>query len=130
MGTLSLRQRKSAHKENDRLRSRQVHRKDLPNKIPTLVNGSTSTEVRTKHTRHNLKSNTLTIVDHKIMIFGDSHARGLSSNVNNNLDDSYSVCGFVKPRVNIATQISSMTVDINLLTKNDLTLIVLMWRIG
>ena len=36
------------------------------------------------------------------------------------VDDSYSVCGFVKPGVNIATQISSMTVDINLLTKNDL----------
>jgi hypothetical protein len=30
------------------------------------------------------------------------------------------VCGFVKPGVNIATQISSMTVDINLLMKNDL----------
>ena len=54
------------------------------------------------------------------MIFGDSHAGGLSSNVKNNLDDNYSVCGFVKPGVNIATQISSMTADINLLTKNDL----------
>ena len=117
-GYVSLRQRKSAHKENDRLRSHQVHRKDLPNKIPTLLNGSTSTEVRTKHARHNLKSNTQTIVDHKIMIFGDSHARGLSSNVKNNLNDSYSVCGIVKPGVNIATQISSMTVDVNLLTKN------------
>jgi hypothetical protein len=40
--------------------------------------------------------------------------------VKNNLDDNYSVCGFVKPGVNIATQISSMTVNINLLTKNDL----------
>jgi hypothetical protein len=54
------------------------------------------------------------------MIFGDSHARGLSSNLKNNLDDNYSLCGFVKPGVNIATQISSMIVDINLLTKNDL----------
>ena len=120
MGTLSLRQRKSARKENDRLRSRQVHRKDLSNKIPTLVNGSTSTEVRTKHTRHNLKNNAQTIVDHKIVISGDSHARGLSSNVKNNLDDNYSACGFVKPGVNIATQMSSMTVDINHLMKNDL----------
>jgi hypothetical protein len=40
--------------------------------------------------------------------------------VKNNLDDNYNVCGFVQPGVNIATQISSMTVDINLLTKNDL----------
>jgi hypothetical protein len=54
------------------------------------------------------------------MIFGESHARGLSSNVKNNLDDS--VCGFVRPKVNIGTQISSMTFDINLVTKNDLIL--------
>jgi hypothetical protein len=40
--------------------------------------------------------------------------------VKSNLNDNYSVCSFVKPGVNIATQISSMTVDINLLTKNDL----------
>jgi hypothetical protein len=31
-----------------------------------------------------------------------------------------SVCGFVKPGVNIATQISLMAVGINLLMKNDL----------
>jgi hypothetical protein len=54
------------------------------------------------------------------MILGDSHARGLSSNTKNNPDDNYSVCGFVKPGVNIATQISSMAADINLLMKNDL----------
>ena len=89
---VSLRQGKSAHKENGRLRSCQVHRKDLPNKIPTLVNGSNSTEVSTKHTRHKLKNNTQTIVDRKIMIFGYSHARGMSSNVKNKLDDNYSVC--------------------------------------
>jgi hypothetical protein len=113
---VSLQQRKSAHKENSSLRG-QVHWKDSPNKIPTLVNGSTSTEVSTKHTRHNLKTNTQSTIHHKIMILGDSHARGLSSNVKNNLDDNYSVCGLVKPGVNIATQISSMTADINLLTK-------------
>jgi hypothetical protein len=38
----------------------------------------------------------------------------------NNLDHNYSVCGFVKPGLNIATQISSMAADINLVTKNDL----------
>ena len=38
----------------------------------------------------------------------------------NNLDDNYSVCGFVKPGINIATQTSSKIADINLLTKNDL----------
>jgi hypothetical protein len=116
----SLRQRKPVHKENGSLRSRQVRRKDSAKKISTLVNGSTSTEVSTKNIHHNLKSNTQSIIDHKIRILGDSHVRGLSSNMKSNLDDNYSVCGFVKPGVNIATQISSMTVDINLLTKNDL----------
>jgi len=115
----SLQQRDFAQKEINRLRSRQVYRKDLPKKIPTLINGTTTTRVSTKHTRHNLKKDTQTIVDHKIVILGDSHARGLSSNVKNNLEDNYSVCGFVKPGVNITTQISSMAADINLLTKSD-----------
>jgi len=84
------------------------------------VNGSTTTEVSTKHTRRNRKNKAQTNSEHKIMIIGDSHARGLSGNVKNNLDEKYSVCGFVKPGVNIATQISSMTVDTTLLTKNDL----------
>jgi hypothetical protein len=52
------------------------------------------------------------------MILVDSHARDLSSNVKNKFNDNYSVCGFVKPGINIVTQISSMTVDINLLKKN------------
>jgi len=76
--------------------------------------------VSTKRTRHNLKNNTQTTVDHKIIILGDSHARGLSSNMKNNLYDNCCVCGLVKPGLNIATQISSMAADINLLTKNDL----------
>ena len=84
------------------------------------MNGSTTTEVSTKHTRRNRKNKAQTNSEHKIMIIGDSHARGLSGNVKNNLDEKYSVCGFVKPGVNIATQISSMTVDTTLLTKNDL----------
>jgi hypothetical protein len=79
--------------------------------------------VSTKRTRHNLKNNTQTTVDHKIMILGDSHAQGLSSNMKSNLDDNYSVCGFVKPGLNIATQISSVAADINLVTKNDLIII-------
>ena len=38
----------------------------------------------------------------------------------NNLDGNYSLCGFVKPGINIATQTSSKIADINLLTKNTL----------
>jgi len=116
-GYASLGQRKSISTENNKLRNRQIHRKKSPNTISTLVNGSTTTEVSTKHTHRNCKVNTQTTAEHKIMIFGDSHARGLSSKVKNNLDEKYSVCSFVKPGVNIATQISSMTVDTSLLTK-------------
>jgi hypothetical protein len=97
-------------------RSHQIRKKDPPIKIPTLVNGLT--EVNTKHTRHTLKSNTQPNRDNKIVILGDSHAWGLSSNVKNNLGNNYSVCSIVKPAGNIATQISS-TVNLNLLTKND-----------
>jgi len=85
----SLRQRKSANTENNSLRNRQVHRKKAPNTIPTLVNGSTTTEVSTKHTRRNLKNKAQTNSEHKIMITGDSHARSLSGNVKNNLDEKY-----------------------------------------
>ena len=62
-------------------------------------------------------------VDHKIVILGDSHARGLSSNVRNNLDDNYTVCGLVKPGANTATLISSRIADVNSLTKNDLIIL-------
>ena len=97
-----------------------MHKKVLPNKIQTLVSGSISTTVITKPTCHNLKNDTQITVNLRIIILDDSHAQGLSSNVKNNLDDKYSVCGFVKPGVNIATKISSKIADINLLTKNDL----------
>ena len=115
----SLRQRKLFQKENDNSRRRQVYRKDSAKKIPTLLNGLTSSEVSIKKMCHNLKSNTQLNIEHQIIILGDSHARGLSSNMKNNLDENYSVCGFFRPKVNIATQILSRTTDINLLTKND-----------
>jgi len=96
------RKRNFVQEENDKLRGRQVRNKNLPNKIPTLVNRSTSTTVNTTRTCHNLECNAHTKVDHKIVILGDSHARGLSSNVSNNLDDNYSVCGLVKPGADTA----------------------------
>ena len=71
----------------------------------------------TKPTCHNLKNDTQTTVNHKIIILGDSHARGLSSNVKNNLDDNYNVCGFVKPGINITTQTSSKIGDTKLFNK-------------
>jgi len=101
------RKRNFVQKENDKLRGRQVRNKNLPTKFPTLVNGSTSTRVNTTRTCHNLECNAQTNVDHKIVILGGSHARGLSSNVSNNLDDNYSVCGLVKPGADTATLIPS-----------------------
>jgi len=88
----SLQQWKSFQKENVNSRRRQVCRKDSANKIPTLVYGLTSTEVSIKKMCHNLKSNIQSNIEHQIIILSDSHARGLSSHMKNNLDENYSVC--------------------------------------
>ena len=66
------------HRENDKLRDRQVLKKDLHNKIPTIVNGLSSTRMNNKRTCHNLNNSPQKPVDHNIVILGDSHTRVLS----------------------------------------------------
>jgi hypothetical protein len=83
----SPRQRNFVRRKNDKLRDRQVHKKELYNKIPTIVNGLSSTGINNKRTCHTLKSDAQKPVDHNIIILGDSHTRGLPSNMKNNLDD-------------------------------------------
>ena len=116
----SPRQGNFVHRENDKLRGRQVHKKDLHNKIPTIVNGLSSTRMNNKRTCQNLKNDPHKPVDHNIVILEDSHTRGLSSNMKNNLNDKYSVYGLVKPGATTATLTSTKIADINPLTKNDL----------
>jgi hypothetical protein len=40
-------------------------------------------------------------IKHKIFIIGDSHVRGLSDKVRNDLDDAFSVIGISKPNGDI-----------------------------
>jgi predicted phosphodiesterase len=34
---------------------------------------------------------------HKVLILGDSHARGCASKVRNQLNNEYEVCGYINP---------------------------------
>jgi hypothetical protein len=55
----------------------------------------------------------------KLIIIGDSHARGLSSTLKGSLTDDFQVIGYVKPGAAIETLISSTKRDIANLNKND-----------
>ena len=59
------------------------------------------------------------IKEHKIIIIGDSHARGASSNLQHNLDTTFGPSGFVSPGANMNSLISSMTSDIKHLRSKD-----------
>jgi len=72
-------------------------------------------DVSTKNSCHKPKSSSQQNKDHKIIIIGNSHARGSASHVKHNLNDNYRSSGFVKPGVNIHT-LTSLTEDIKHLT--------------
>jgi hypothetical protein len=72
-----------------------------------------------KNVNHKVKSSAQQNKGHKIVIIGNSHARGCASTVKHNLNDSYKSSGFVKPGANIATLTSSATGDIDHLTNKD-----------
>ena len=57
---------------------------------------------------------------HKIIIAGDSHTRGLASNLKHNLNNDFDLNGFVKPGADINTITTSLTVDSKHLTSNDI----------
>ena len=90
--------------------------------IPVLVNGLTSMDVRTKNNYHETKSSSHQNRGHKIIIIGDSLARGAASNVKHNVDDNCRSSGFVRPAANIDRLISSITEDIKNLMSNDIML--------
>jgi hypothetical protein len=56
---------------------------------------------------------------HKILIIGDSHVRGLLENINNCLDDSFSVIGITKPNTDIDAITSLLHLKTEKLTKED-----------
>ena len=59
----------------------------------------------------------------KIIILGDSHARGCSQEVIHNLDHNVEVQGIVKPGANIETIVNTSTKDIEKLTKKDIVVV-------
>jgi hypothetical protein len=66
------------------------------------------------------KSNVQSNKEHKIVIIGDSHARGCASNVKHNLKDNFKTSGNVKLGANIAALTSPVVDDLKLLTKKDI----------
>jgi len=87
-------------------------------RIPVLVNGLTSIDVSARNIYHKPKSSSKQNKEHRIIIIGDSHARGAASIVKHNLNDNYRSTGFVRPGSNTDTLISSMTEDIKHLTND------------
>jgi len=91
---------------NGDCRNRQAHTKNSTHRIPVLVNGLTSMDVSTKNNLHEPKSNSQQNREHKIIITGDSHARGVASNV--------------RPGAKIYRLISSMPEGIKHIMCNDI----------
>jgi hypothetical protein len=58
-------------------------------------------------------------VKHKILIAGDSHVRGMASEVLQNLPEDFKVHGYIKPGANAAAILKAPTKEIEELTKND-----------
>jgi hypothetical protein len=95
--------------------------------IPTIVNGVTNVNHNPKHKQEDSNSTSDSVshiinlqnTEHKIVIIGDSHARGSASNVKHNLNDNYKCSGFVRPGANTDTLISSVMEDIKHLTNSD-----------
>jgi len=57
---------------------------------------------------------------HKILVISDSHVRGLSENISNCLDDSFSVIGITKQNADIEAVTSPLYLKTENLTKEDL----------
>jgi hypothetical protein len=100
--------------------------------IPTVTNGRVSTGTIDRNIQqgilHQGKRNPITINraekaeyrKHKILIIGDSHARGLSEEFMDHLDDSYSVLGIVQSNANTAAILSQSYSQVEDLTKEDI----------
>ena len=122
-------------------------------KIPTIINGSiimdasdtfqqnhgrstiikkpTSTGstgvISAKHNNfigHKTTKDSLQKFDHKIVIIGDSHARGCANNVKSNLSDNFRTEGIVKPGAVMNTLMTSGIGVIKELTNKD---IIVLW---
>ena len=69
------------------------------------------------------KSDRTTKRKRKILIIGDSHARGIASEIQHNLDDGYEVQGIVKPGSDLETITTTIKKETNTLTKQDAVIV-------
>jgi hypothetical protein len=103
-------------------RNQQPPINDLTYAIPVIIKGLTSVEMNKKNInhKHKPKSSAQQNQGCKIVIIGDSHARGCSGNMKHNLKDSYKSSGFVKSEACIDTLNASATGDIEYLRNKDI----------
>ena len=60
---------------------------------------------------------------HRIIVIGDSHARGCAAEIKSNLDDDFEVQGFVNPGTGLNTIITCAKKDIQQLSKQDVAVV-------
>jgi hypothetical protein len=60
---------------------------------------------------------------HRIIVIGDSHARGCAAEIQSNLDEDFEVQGFMNPGTGLNTTITSAKRDIQQLSKQDVVVI-------
>jgi len=60
---------------------------------------------------------------HRIIVIGDSHARGCAAEIKSNLDETFEVRGFVNPGAGFSTIITSAKGDIQQLSKQDVLVV-------
>jgi hypothetical protein len=53
------------------------------------------------------------------VLIGDSHTKGLSSDLKQNLGDVYEITGFVKPYASVIELVDTVKEEVNRLTKDD-----------
>jgi hypothetical protein len=83
----------------------------------------TSSETQHNKGRKNLNKESPNMLRSKIIIIGDSHARGCSQEVKHNLGHSIEVQGIVKPGANMEVIVNTSTKNIGNLTKKDMVVV-------
>jgi carbonic anhydrase len=88
-----------------------------------LVNSTTSSQ---KIVNSNIPKQTETAIqrNRKILIIGDSHARGLANKIKDELGDVFTVTGIVKPNADIEGITSSLNVSRDNLTKEEIIIVI------
>ena len=61
--------------------------------------------------------------EHKIIVIGDSHARGCAAEIKLNIDEGFKVQGFVTPGTGVSTITTSAKIDIQHLSKQDVVVV-------